>query len=247
MEYKAAIFDLDGTAILNREDGMPSARLISAVNKIKDRIIVAAATGRPISNCRHILKTLKLTSPCIISGGTQIIDPLTEKIIWEKQLSIEQVRGIIDIATPFEYQLYFSNETESSLAKARLVKSPETIIYIMTVSKDGAQNLLSALNKITGIAAHPVPSWTPKHFDIHIVHKEATKKHALELWLELLNLKREEVVGFGDGNNDLPIFESVGYKVAMSNATDDLKAKADLIAENENNEGVAQVMEKIFT
>ena len=56
MKFKAIIFDLDGTAIPNRNDGMPSERVINAVKKAQDIIKVSIATGRSVSHCRDILK-----------------------------------------------------------------------------------------------------------------------------------------------------------------------------------------------
>ena len=63
----------------------------------------------------------------------------------------------------------------------------------------------------------------------------------------ILGVKKEEVVGFGDGDNDLPIFEAVGYKVAMSNGSDKLKNLADFITENADQDGVARVIVELFS
>jgi hydroxymethylpyrimidine pyrophosphatase-like HAD family hydrolase len=49
MEIKAIIFDLDGTAIPNKKDGMPSKRLIETVAKAQKKVRVSVATGRPLS------------------------------------------------------------------------------------------------------------------------------------------------------------------------------------------------------
>ena len=38
----------------------------------------------------------------------------------------------------------------------------------------------------------------------------------MEILLKKLGLNKEEVIGVGDSDNDLPIFDSVGYKVAMA-------------------------------
>jgi hypothetical protein len=245
MSYKAIIFDLDGTAIPNKKDGMPSQHLIELVQELKGKVFVCAATGRPFYNCRHILKSLRLTSPCVIFGGTQIIDPVSGKVLWEKLLPGETVEKIVDVAKPFDYKLFISNEVSSSSALEKIVKGPEYIVYIMTVGKTDTDVLLNRLAEIPDVSAHSVPSWTKDHFDIHITHREATKKHALERLLGMLKVNKQEVIGFGDGNNDLPIFEVVGYKVAMGNGSQDLKDLADLIAPSAEEDGLARVLEKL--
>ena len=59
-----------------------------------------------------------------------------------------------------------------------------------------------------------------------------------------MNIKTEETIGVGDGFNDIPFIQETGFKVAMGNAVDDLKAIADYIAPTVEEDGVAHVIEK---
>ena len=244
MTYKALIFDLDGTAIPNKSDGMPSQRLIDDILEVQKLLRVSVATGRPISNCRHILKVLNIKSTCVIAGGTQLINPQTEETLWKKELSINQVQQIIDVALPFEYQIYISDEEESSLARDKQITKPEQIVYIMKVTEKDTKIIMQKLNEIRDIVAHEVKSWTPNQIDIHITHKDATKKHALEELLKIEKINKREVIAVGDSNNDLPLFEVASYKVAMGNASDKLKQTADYIAPTADADGLAQVIEE---
>lgn len=241
---KAIIFDLDGTAIPNQKGGMPSQRLIDAVVKAQQKVKVSAATGRPISNSRHILKALKITSPCIIAGGTQIIDPVTEETLWKKEMSADQVREIISVATSYPYAIWTSDRLEVSPTKEDIVIQPEQIIFIMTVTKEDTKAIMQKLALIPDITAHEVISWTPDHIDIHITHKDATKKNALQELLKIENVDKEKVMVVGDANNDLPLFEFAGFKVAMGNGSDQLKKAADYVTESVENDGLAMAIEK---
>ena len=107
MKLKAVVLDLDGTAIPNRKDGMPSKRVIDTIQKIKDKVYISAATGRGINGCREIIKSLGLTSPCIVNGGTRIVDPITEKVLWEKELDKSQVEKIMQVAKEYRYPVFF--------------------------------------------------------------------------------------------------------------------------------------------
>jgi len=246
MSYKAVILDLDGTAIANEESALPSERLINIIQKIKNQVQVCVATGRPLFNCREIIKKLQLTAPCIISGGTQILEPVSGKIIWEKLLSVEQIKAVLKIVKPFAYRIFFSDEKISVLAKDKLVTKPENILFIIRITREDTDFLIKALRKIPNIAAHEAPSWTPNRYCVHVTHQEATKQHALEILFERLKVKPDEVIGFGDAPNDIPIFQAVGYKVAMDNGSVELKKLADRVEPNEDNEGVARVLEEIF-
>jgi len=241
---KAIIFDLDGTAIPNDKNGMPSQRLIDTVAKAKQRVKVSAATGRPISNSLHILRALKISSPCVIAGGTQIIDPITLETLWKKELSADQVRNIITIAKSYPYEVWISNQLDASPAIENIVIQPEQIIFIMTVSKEDTKAIMQKLAHIPDITAHEVISWTQDHIDIHITHKDATKKHALEELLKLEKVSKENVMVVGDANNDLPLFAVAGYKVAMGNGSDQLKVAADYITDSVEEDGLAKAIEK---
>ncbi|MBP6060528.1 MAG: HAD family phosphatase [Candidatus Pacebacteria bacterium] len=245
--YKAVIIDLDGTTIPNKREGMPSERVINIVKKIKEKAYISAATGRGINFSRHIIKVLGLTSPCIISGGTQIVDPITEKVLWEKTLEKSQVEKIMEIAREYNYHVFFGDDLEGTPPKHKVVKGEERIVYIVPVTKEDTEIMLLKLKKIPNIVAHTAISWTPDHFDIHITHYEATKRHALEILLKMLEVHKDEVVAVGDSNNDLPLFESAGYKIAMENGSEELKSKADLVAPSVEDDGLAVVLEKLFT
>ncbi len=64
--------------------------------------------------------------------------------------------------------------------------------------------------------------------------------------LEILNIKKEESIAIGDDNNDLSMFEQVGYKVAMENAIDSVKQKADEITLSNDEDGVAIFLDKLL-
>lgn len=58
--------------------------------------------------------------------------------------------------------------------------------------------------------------------------------------------KKEETIAIGDDNNDLSMFEQVGYKVAVDNAIDTVKEKADEITLSNDEDGVAVFLEKLL-
>jgi len=245
MKYKAIIFDLDGTAIPNRPDGKPSQALINIVAKAKKTMIVTVATGRS-SMSYYVLSMLKIASPCVISGGTQIIDPRTKKTLWEKKIPKTTIQKIIDICQPYPYEIIFSDEVkgEGMTAVNRKVVSDERVLYIMDVKKNDAAELLKNLKKINQIASQEVVSWTKRRLDIHVTHKQATKEHSIKELLKILKVKPGEVIGVGDANNDLPLLHSVGLKIAMGNAEPKLKKIADYIAPSVENDGLVWVIKK---
>jgi HAD superfamily hydrolase (TIGR01484 family) len=245
MKYKALIFDIDGTAVPNREDGVPSPRLIKAVLDAKEYVTFSAATGRPWYLAKSIIKTLNIESPCVISGGAQIVNPIDEKILWEKSLDRDQVREIVNILLPFDYEVYFSDDDSPSNLKEKVLDTTERIIWVAGLTEEQALELEKKIMAVGHISTHIVPDWTAERYVLNISHKEATKKHALEVLLEMIQVDRSLVIAVGDSGNDLPLFAVSGYKVAMGNATSGLKEIADYTTDTADEDGLAKVIEKL--
>ena len=56
----------------------------------------------------------------------------------------------------------------------------------------------------------------------------------------------EETLCLGDDHNDMGLFQTCGYSIAMKNAIPELKARADEITDSNDQDGVAKALEKMF-
>ena len=67
------------------------------------------------------------------------------------------------------------------------------------------------------------------------------------MWLgSYLNIPREEIVAFGDGNNDLTMLRAAGYGVAMGNAAADVAGAVSYVTAPNTEDGVAVFLEKLL-
>ena len=74
---------------------------------------------------------------------------------------------------------------------------------------------------------------------------DSNKGRALEWLSRYLGVKKEETIAFGDSGNDLDMAGSVGTFVAVANATDAIKAAADLITLSNEEDGVAHTIREL--
>ena len=74
------------------------------------------------------------------------------------------------------------------------------------------------------------------------------KKILIKLLILLMEgrINKENTIAIGDDINDLSMFEQVGYKVAVDNAIDIVKEKADEIILSNDEDGVAVFLNKIL-
>lgn len=83
--------------------------------------------------------------------------------------------------------------------------------------------------------------------NIEINHRQATKGEALKQLAATYGIDLTETIVIGDSLNDLPMYAVAGYRVAMGNATEEVKEQADFITTTNDEDGVAKVLEKLMT
>ena len=59
-----------------------------------------------------------------------------------------------------------------------------------------------------------------------------------------MGIKREEIIAFGDGHNDITMLAFAGVGVAMGNAVSELKRIADRETGSNDEDGIAIVLEE---
>ena len=60
--------------------------------------------------------------------------------------------------------------------------------------------------------------------------------------LAYYSLTPEDAMAFGDGNNDIEMFQAVGHSVAMGNACDTAKQAADYVTDDIMKDGLAKAL-----
>ncbi|HPE68557.1 MAG TPA: HAD family hydrolase [Thermotogota bacterium] len=75
---------------------------------------------------------------------------------------------------------------------------------------------------------------------------KVSKGIAFERLLDLFGVPAENTVFIGDNFNDVPLMERVGMPVAMANAPAEVKAICKLVVSDNNSDGVAQAISRLF-
>lgn len=79
--------------------------------------------------------------------------------------------------------------------------------------------------------------------NIEVTPESINKGTGIEKICHHLNIPLSSVAVFGDGENDLSMFQKAGITIAMGNATDTLKRFSDFITKSNDEEGVAYAIE----
>lgn len=81
---------------------------------------------------------------------------------------------------------------------------------------------------------------------IEISPKGVTKGDRLQQMMIAHGVRPQEVIAFGDGENDVKMFQAVDHSFAMANAEDFVKAKAFAVTRSNEEDGVACVLEELL-
>ena len=79
---------------------------------------------------------------------------------------------------------------------------------------------------------------------LEFLNKEVNKGTGVKLLADHLGVKQEEVMTFGDAENDLDMIVYAGMGVAMANGFEEVKEAANYITDSNEEDGVAKAIEK---
>lgn len=244
---KGIITDLDRTLL--HTDKTISEYTHTVLKKCHDGgIILMAATARPeravLTYCNQIgfeaittLNGARIILPNdIIENGIlpSSAENILKKVIMipDLVLSMETGEGIFSNVPILEW-----NTTVFSEFPALPTKS---IIYkLLLSSKENniQQEVKKALTKDTYMTVADDKL-------IQIMSTASTKWNGIKTMLKAVGVKQNEVVYFGDDNDDIEPLKNCGVGVAVSNAIDEVLNVADFITESNDMDGVARFIEK---
>jgi Cof subfamily protein (haloacid dehalogenase superfamily) len=249
---QAIIIDIDGTAIDSPTQKLPTERLNNAVRAIEDKFYICAATGRTWSTGKPVFQGMSLTDPCVISGGTQICDPRSGRILWQCNINEADVKTIRDVLLEHPgYGLIINDFSQQDYESGGIPVNQVDInqeIYFMIytyVPLEEATAIANRLRDVNGVICLLATSQKAGYKDIHITNNAATKEHAVAELLARIGVDSKNTWGFGDALNDIHLFNAVHTKVAMGNAVQELKDLADEVIAPVNEDGLAQYFERL--
>lgn len=272
MEYKLLGFDLDGT-ILTGEKKLTARTKRALEEAIAQGMIVLPATGRPFSGIPKEIMEVKGIRYALTSNGARIVDAKDGSVVYEKPVPKEITEKILDIYDKYDtlQEIYFQGVgyiSEHDLQRVdQMMESPAMAEYVRSTRKvvknirETARQLTGGVDKVHAIFADQsekmcalreleqmgqVTVTRALSNNIEVNAEGVDKGKGMLKLAELLGIRREEMIVFGDGWNDISMIHEAGCGVAMGNAQEAVKEVADLVTDSNEEDGVAKIIEKIF-
>ncbi len=84
------------------------------------------------------------------------------------------------------------------------------------------------------------------YYYTEISSENVDKWYAIEEIMKKENIKREEVISFGDNNNDILMIKNAGLGIAMGHSNEQVKEVAKFVTKTNEEDGVAKALENII-
>jgi Cof subfamily protein (haloacid dehalogenase superfamily) len=267
-EIKLLVVDIDGT-IAGKSNQIRSP-VKQAILAARERgVKVAVATGRMYRSALRFHQDIGSTLPLICYQGAWIQDPATQKMLRHQPLSKQRalellehfeephLRSLLSINFYINDRLYVPEFTAATRLYAERSGIEHTVIKDLRRDLPGEPTKVLALCEtpevLDGLLSSMRQRYTPAELYLtrsvatffEATHPLANKGAAVQYIAEdLLGLRPENVMAIGDNFNDVEMISYAGVGVAMGNAPDAVKAGANWVAPDVEEDGVAAAIEQ---
>lgn len=265
MRYKMIALDLDGT--LTNSDKVITPATKAALFQFQEnggRIILAS--GRPTCGITPLAEELELENygGYILSyNGAKVVNCENNQLMYNKTMSLELVEELdalakkhkVNIMTYEDRYIYTLDKSEpyvnveQQITKMEL-KEVDNLAKAVSAPVNKClmtgepEYLMEVEEKIKEEMGGRINVYRSQPFFLELVPKNIDKAESLDSLLEQLELDRQHLIACGDGYNDLSMIRYAGLGVAMSNGEEGVKEEADYIAPSNDEDGIADVLEK---
>lgn len=248
---KAAFFDVDGTLLSHKSKTVPqSAR--DAIAKLQAQgIPCLVATGRQISEMNK-LPVADIPFDGYITLNGQLTLDRDKKMLYGTPLSGKAKDFLVKMfsenrlpALLVEEEAVYLNFYDERVGIVQAAISSEVPPFGTYAGKDVYQvcaYMAPGDEKVLEEIADEcvMTRWAIGGMDI--IAKGGGKVTGIQKYLERQGIAVEDTIAFGDGENDIEMLEFAGIGVAMGNADEEVKAVADYVTTDIDEDGIANAL-----
>ncbi|MCL5291326.1 MAG: Cof-type HAD-IIB family hydrolase [Actinobacteria bacterium] len=262
LNYKLVAIDLDGTLLTEGYEIEPAA-LDAIQSAAKMGVKFTIATGRMHGSAARFAEELGVEVPLITYNGSVVRCAISGNEYRHLKVPREAAIKALSLVgsdralryvftydrvitdTPDEWTDRYARilgvemHLTEDLANTSLDDDPTMIVFMCEEGRTKMTTDLLAQELDSSVRLTNSNPWF-----VDVLHKDASKASSLRYVADKLGILIEETIAIGDSWNDLEMIEAAGVGVAVANATEKLKERADYVTSAERGAGVAEVLEK---
>jgi hypothetical protein len=266
--FKAVFLDMDGTLL--RSDHSVSEPTIQTIKALAAKgIPVILVSARPVNAVLPTFRKLGLPehSPLITLNGSYVVE--SELPIFDVRMDLDTTATVTEQVRPFKATIayYLQREWYSEVNdgwtdhEQKIMDVPVRVEPIAMLLREWSSRhigpnkmmVMSEPANISLIQEHlrrlyngKLNIYPSKATYLEVMDSRGSKSKAVQFVSERLGLASSDIIAMGDNYNDIGMIQFAGLGIAMGNAPDAIKDKADYVTDTNNNDGVRKALEKFF-
>lgn len=261
--YRLIAADMDDTLL--DQHGVLTQRTVDAIKRaMAAGAYMILASGRMLESIAPYAERISVNGPIIAYNGALVCDLAADRAISQKVIPRATAKGVLKMAREHgiyvqaypgkgyyaQYRTDYTGAYEKSIGVECVITGEplnefidsDCVKLLMIGEKEKTLERIDMFSK-----AFPDVSFmmSRPHY-IEVVARGIDKAAALEAAANALDVKREQTIAFGDGQNDLSMIAWAGKGYCMANATEGVRAQCSLFAPSNAEDGCAQVIESLL-
>ena len=256
---KLIALDLDGTTL--DSSGRISDRTKRAVTRVRERgIDVIIVTFRAYRSSKPYAVELGLHLPLICVNGALVKDASDDRVLEAFPLPAHAAEQAVAYGVRNEHEMclfvdecYVGNEIviakygagfEHQWRRSDDLLADVAELPTLMVRFFGDHRFEEARRDLAHLGTEYVDDWLNDTFELTLMRSGISKHFALERFAAHRGIDRSDVMAIGDGALDAGMLMWAGRGIAVANAAPETLAAADEITRSNDDDGVAEILER---
>lgn len=271
MAIKLIALDIDGT-LINSAMEITQGTVCALTAAAERGIHIVLSTGRPAMECDHILEKLSCIGYINSCTGAQVVNAKTWDVIAGRYIPIDEAKRLYEkirelplMVCAFDPKTGQAHDSAPVLARCISHSPPHEAEHLLRyhVGEDDFEAYLDNLDRIVKfympcftietieevkrrMIGEPYTVFQCGPKDVEICPVGADKGSGLQMLAEALGINPSEVMAIGDSENDISMLRYAGLPVAMGNGSEEVKALAKYITDDNDHDGVAKAVNMVL-
>ena len=264
-DIRLLLSDVDGTLVTN--DKVLTDASKAAVRALRAAgIDFALTSSRPPRGMRMLVEPLSVTAPLAGFNGGVLMDPKDWSILESHAVDPKAAASVVELLIKRDLDVWVYTEDDWFVCDPKgahveretfILQLPPKVVSrfdaeqtdhafkVVGVSDDRAILAAAAEAAQALLGGTASASRSSGHF-LDITHPLANKGYVVEAMARRLGLRTDQIATIGDSDNDTLMFAKGGFSIAMGNADDDVKAKAGVATDTNENDGFAKAVKQFL-
>jgi HAD superfamily hydrolase (TIGR01484 family) len=238
-DIKLVALDMDGT-LLNKA-GEISEENRRAIKEAENQgVFVVLSTGRSFATCSDFAKSMELQSYLITVNGSEIYDN-QGKLVERNIVDSDSIQWMWELSQ--KYGTHFWAISCDNIYRAEMpekIHDSQWLKFGFDTDDESIRKII--MDELVSKGNFEISNSSPTNIEVNAMG--VNKAKAIKLVCSLLDITMDNVMAVGDSLNDLAMISEAKVGVAMGNAQEIVKEKADWVTATNEEDGVAKAIRK---